>query len=111
MMSSKDLTSLKKVCKMMELNYSEIHHTCKIRGTEQSESIEDKRFREILTKGLHKNVNGNWEPPLPLKSDDLSLPDNKGYCLRRPLGLKTRLLNDSNLKEDYLAFSLYEKDA
>ena len=104
LMSSKDLTSPKQVHEMMELDYSEIHHTRKIRGTEQSESIEDKRFREILTKGLHKNVNGNWEAPLPFKSDDLSLPDNKGYCLRRLLSLKRRLLNDSNLKEDYLAF-------
>ncbi|KAK2549567.1 hypothetical protein P5673_029954, partial [Acropora cervicornis] len=94
LMSSKDLTSPKQVREMMELDYSEIHHTRKMRGTEQSESIEDKRFREILTKGLHKNVNRNWEAPLPFKSDDLSLPDNKGYCLRR-------LLNDSNLKEDY----------
>ena len=104
LMSSKDLTSPKQVREMMELDYSEIHHTRKTRGTEQSESIEDKRFREILTKGLHKNVNGNWEAPLPFKSDDLSLPDNKGYCLRRLLSLKRRLLNDSNLKEDYLAF-------
>lgn len=104
LMSSKDLTSPKQIREMMELDYSEIHHTRKIRGTEQSESIEDKRFREILTNGLHKNVNGNWEAPLPFKSDDLSLPDNKEYCLRRLLSLKRRLLNDSNLKEDYLAF-------
>lgn len=38
----------------MELDYSEIHRSRKIRGTEQSESIEDKRFGEILTKGLHR---------------------------------------------------------
>ena len=43
-MSSKDLMSLKQVREMMELDYSEVHHTRKIRGTEQSESIEDKRF-------------------------------------------------------------------
>ena len=28
--------------------------------------------------GLHKNANGSWEAPLPFKSDDLSLADNKG---------------------------------
>lgn len=44
LMSSKDLTSPKQVREMMELDYSEVHHTRKIRGTEQSESIEDKRF-------------------------------------------------------------------
>ena len=54
--------------------------------------------------GLHKNTNGNWEAPLPFKSDDLSLPNNKGHCLRRLLSLKRRLLNESKLKEDYLAF-------
>ena len=89
---------------MMELDYSEIHHSRKIHGAEQAESIEDKRFREMLTMGLHKNTNGNWEAPLPFKSDDLSLPNNKGHCLRRLLSLKRRLLNNSKLKEDYLAF-------
>ena len=89
---------------MMELDYSEIHHSRKIRGTEQAESIEDKHFREMLTMSLHKNTNGNWEAPLPFKSDDLSLPNNKGHCLRRLLSLKRRLLNNSKLKEDYLAF-------
>ena len=39
---------------MMELDYSEIHRSRKIRGTEQAECIEDKRLGEILTMGLHK---------------------------------------------------------
>ena len=99
--NTKDLTSPKQVREMMELDYSEIHHSRKIRGAEQAESIEDKRFREMLTMGLHKNTNGNWEAPLPFKSDDLSLPNNKGHCLRRLLSLKRRLLNNSKLKEDY----------
>ena len=42
--NTKDLTSPKQVREMMELDYSEIHHSGKIRGTEQAESIEDKRF-------------------------------------------------------------------
>ena len=103
-MSSKDLTSPKQVREMMELDYNEIHHSRKIRGTEQAESIEDRRFREILTRGLHKNAEGNWEAPLPFKTDDVVLPDNKGHCLRRLLSLKRRLLNDNKLKDDYLAF-------
>lgn len=89
---------------MMELDYSEIHRSRKIRGTEQSESVEDKRFGEILTKGLHRNANGNWQAPLPFKSDGMSLPNNKGHCLRRLLSLKRRLLNNEKLKDDYLAF-------
>ena len=91
---SKETSRPPQVREMMELDYSEIHHSRKIRGTEQAESIEDKRFREMLTMGS----------PLPFKSDDLALPNNKGHCLRRLLSLKRRLLNDSKLKEDCLAF-------
>ena len=103
-MSSKDLTTPKQIREMMELDYTEIHHSRKIRGTEQVESMEDGRFREILTKGLHKNAEGNWEAPLPFKTDTVILPDNKGHCLRRLLSLKRRFLNDKKLKDDYLAF-------
>jgi len=53
------MTSPKQVREMMELDYSEIHHSRKICGTEQTESMEDKHIREILDKGLHKNANGN----------------------------------------------------
>lgn len=94
--SSKDLTTPKQIHEMMELDYTEIHR--KIRRTEQAESMEDRRFREILTKGLHKKADRNWEAPLPFKTDTVLLPDSKGHCLRRLLPLKRRLLND------YLAF-------
>ena len=53
--NTKGLTSPKQVCEMMELDYSEIHHSRKIRGTKQAESIEDKRFQDMLPMGLHKN--------------------------------------------------------
>ena len=88
-MSSKDLTTPKQIRKMMELDYTEIHHNHKIRGTEQAESMEDRHFCKILTKGLHKNADRNWEAPLPFKTNTVLLPDNKGHCLRRLLSLKT----------------------
>ena len=103
-MSSKDLTTPKQIREMMELDYTEIHHSRKIRGTNQVELMEDGRFREILTKGLHKNAEGNWEASLPFKTDTVTMPNNKGHCLRRLLSLKRRLLNDNKLKDDYLAF-------
>ena len=103
-LSSKDMTSPKQVREMMELDYSEIHHSRKICGTEQTESMENKRFREILDKGLHKNSNSNWEAPLPFKTDAITLPNNRKHCLRRLLSLKRKLLNDDKLKSDYLAF-------
>ncbi|CAB4032500.1 Hypothetical predicted protein, partial [Paramuricea clavata] len=49
----------------------------KVRGTEQVESLEDKRFNDILDTQIHKNENGNWEAPLPFKTDNVNLPNNK----------------------------------
>ena len=86
---------------MMELDYSKIHHSRKICGTEQAEFIEDKRLRDILTMGLYKNAKGSWEAPLPFKSDNLSLADNKGHCLRSFLSLNRWLLNESKRRKYY----------
>ena len=90
-LSSKDMTSPKQVREMMELDYSEIYHSRKICGTEQTEFMEDKCFREILDKGRHKNTNGNWEAPLPFKTDAITLPNNRKHCLRRPLSQEKAL--------------------
>ena len=89
---------------MIKLDYTEVHHSRKIRGTEQGESMEDRRFRVILTKGLHKNAGGNREAPLPFKTDTVLLTDNNGHCLSRLLSLTRRLLNDNKLKDAYLVF-------
>ena len=64
---------------MMELDYSELNHS----RNEQVESIEDKGFFQIMTAEMHKNQLGNWEAPLPFKTDEVNLPDNREQCLRR----------------------------
>ena len=50
----------------MELDYSKIHHSRNICGTEQAEFIEDKRLRDILTMGLYKNAKGQELSALPV---------------------------------------------
>ena len=50
---------------MMELDYSELNYSRKICANEQVESIDDKRFFQIMTAEMHKNQLGNWEAPLP----------------------------------------------
>jgi len=79
---------------MMQLDYSELHHTRNISGIEKSESVEDKRFRDILTANIHRNERGNWEMPLPFKTDDVTLPNNREQCLKRLLGIKQKLLKN-----------------
>ena len=84
----------------MELDYSELNYSRKICANEQVESIEDKRFFQIMTAEMHKNQLGNWEAPLPFKTDEVNLP---GYP-RRLLPLKRKLCKDEKARENYIAF-------
>ena len=40
-------------------------------------SIEDRRFMEIMEKGIHKIKLGNWEMSLPFRSQNVSMPNNR----------------------------------
>ena len=89
---------------MMELDYNELHYSRKVRATEQVESVEDKRFNDILDTQIHKNENGNWEAPLPFKTDNDNLPNNKEQCVKRLLSLKRKLLRNDTVKKEYTEF-------
>ena len=99
----KDVTSPQQIREMMQLDYSELHHTRNIPGTERSESVEDKRFCDILTTNIHKNEMGNWEMPLPFKTDDVTLPNNREQCLKRLLGIKRKLLKNGKTLKHYMS--------
>ena len=101
---SKDVTSPQIIREMMELDYSELNYSRKICANEQVESIEDKRFFQIMTAEMHKNQLGNWEAPLPFKTDEVNLPDNREQCVRRLLSLKRKLCKDERARENYIAF-------
>ena len=99
-MRSKDVTTPQIIREVMELDYSELNYSRKICANEQVESIEDKRFFQIMTAEMHKNQLGNWEAPLPFKTDEVNLP---GYP-RRLLPLKRKLCKDEKARENYIAF-------
>lgn len=101
---SKDVTSPQIIREMMELDYNELNYPRKICANEQVESIEDKRFFQIMNAEMHKNQLGNWEAPLPFKTDEVNLPDNREQCLRRLLSLKRKLCKDERARENYIAF-------
>ena len=50
-------------------------------------SIEDRKVMEIMEKGIHKNKLGNWEMPLLFLSQNVSMPKNRGYAVKRLTGL------------------------
>ena len=101
---SKDVTSSQIIREMMELDFSELNYSCKLCANEQVEPIEDKRFFQIMTAGMNKTQLGNWEAPLPFKTDEVNLSDNREQCLRRLLSLKRKLCKDKRARENYIAF-------
>ncbi|XP_033733157.1 uncharacterized protein LOC117322392 [Pecten maximus] len=58
-------------------------------------SLEDKEFLHVMDTGFRKNDHGQWEAPLPLKTDRPRLPDNRAQSLRRARTLDTSLRRDS----------------
>ena len=50
-------------------------------------SIDDRKFIEIMDKGIHKNQKGNWEMPLLFRSHNLSMPNKRAYAAKRLNGL------------------------
>ena len=95
---SNDVTSPQIIREVMELDCRELNYSCKICANEQVESIEDERFFQIITAEMHKNQLGNWEAPLPFKTDEFNL---SGF-LRRLLPLKRKLCKDDKARENYI---------
>ena len=67
-------------------------------------SIDDRKFIEIMDKGIHKNEKGNWEMPLPFPSHNVSMPNNKDYAAKRLNGLLRTFKRKPKMEKDYLEF-------
>ena len=67
-------------------------------------SIEDRRFMEIMEKGIRKNKLGNWEMPLPFRSQNVSMPINRGYAVKRLTGLLRTFKRKPQMEKDYVEF-------
>jgi len=67
-------------------------------------SAEDRRFLNILENSIVKTPDGHYEMPLPLKSDELSLPFNRELAVKRGHQLVARFKRQSRFLEDYHLF-------
>ena len=100
----KDVTTPQQIREMMELDYGELFHSRKIHGTEQVQSVEDKRFCQILSTGIYKNHLGNREAPLSFRRIEVNLPNNREQCVRRLLYLKKKLSKNQKARKNYIDF-------
>ena len=77
----------------------------KTRGdNEPSLSCEDRKFLEIMDRGIHKNSKGNWEMPLPFRNERQTMPNNRVQAMQRLQGLLKTFAGKPEMKADYLEF-------
>ena len=67
-------------------------------------SIEHRRFINIMENGICKNMQGNWEMPLPFRSHNRPMPNNRGYALKRLNSLLQTLKQKAKMGKDYFDF-------
>ncbi|KAK3737845.1 hypothetical protein QZH41_004783 [Actinostola sp. cb2023] len=96
----KEVFSPTQVLEMFEMDF---HEKTETKGT-LSLSVEDRKFIDIVKKGIHKREDGHYEMPLPLRSQNVELPNNRGQAFRRLLHLKARFKRDTRYYKDYNGF-------
>ena len=67
-------------------------------------SVEDHKFLDILGTGIHKRSDWHYEMPLPLRHEDVKLPNNRSQALRRLSLLKARFKRVPSYHKDYTKF-------
>ena len=89
----KELTPIE-VNGLLEQDFSDRH------VNRPSLSIDDRKFLDILSKGI-KKVEGHYEMPLPFKDSDPVLPNNKSLAIQRLECLQRRFRKDVRYRNDY----------
>ena len=84
------------VCNMFDFDFNE-------RKSEERVSVEDRRFLDKLSDGIHRRSDGHFETPLPFK-DNVKLPNNRAVTLKRLSRMKSTFPRDSQYREDYSRF-------
>jgi len=67
-------------------------------------SIDDREFLSCMDEKVHKNSDGSWVAPLPLRSDRPRLPNNKTQAVRRTESLLKGLEKDPGKKTHFFEF-------
>ena len=75
----KEMISPSDVSKMFTLDFNE-------RQTDEKPlSVEDRRLLRTVREGIHQLADGHFEMPLPLRHENLELPNSKRLALNRLL--------------------------
>ena len=95
---AKEIIDPRKIFRVLETDFVETS------AKNKPYSVEDERFLRILEDGVKKLPDGHYEMPLPLKSDSVSLPNNRQLAIKRWNQLNARSKKNSKLFTDYQTF-------
>ena len=59
---------------------------------------------QIMDAGTRKNHRGNWEIPLPFRTPNIAMPNNRPLAVNRLNGLLRTFKRKPKMKEDYFQF-------
>ena len=71
---------------------------------ETTMSIEDQHFIQIMESNIHKNQTGHWELPLPLRSNDIHVLDNRDQASTCLKSLLHSFKRNAEMEQDYFNF-------
>ena len=77
--------------------------TC-LEPDDSKQSVEDRRFVDTLETCIKRTSDGHLQMPLPCKSQNPTMPDNKEVAVRRLMLLKKKLQRDKQYYTDYTSF-------
>ena len=77
--------------------------TC-LEPDDSKQSVEDRQFIDTLEIGIKRTSDGHLQMPLPFKSQNPTMPDNKEVAVRRLMLLKKKLQRDKQYHIDYTSF-------
>ena len=74
-------------------------------------SMEDRTFIQIMDNEMVENSAGNWTAPLPFRSNQPRLPNNKAQAITRAIILERNLKKNPLKREHFITFmtSIFEK--
>ncbi|XP_070196629.1 uncharacterized protein [Littorina saxatilis] len=67
-------------------------------------SVEDNKFVAMMDKRFQKNADGRWSAPLPLRSENNAVINNREQAVRRAHALKKSLQKDPTKREHFFKF-------
>ena len=95
----KELVTPQALNKMFQLDFCE-----RSDDKEQGYSHEDKEFIAKVHQGIRNTEDNHYEIPLPFRTEDVHMPDNREQVAQRARWLKRKLAKDDKLYKDYVTF-------